>query len=277
MERRTGSVAVVTGGRRGIGRGAALALARGGHDVVIIDLSRDDDAERTLAEVASLGVRAAFVQADIADVGRAAAVCDEAHAAFGRVDVLVNNAGVQVQDRAIEALHTSPESFDRLMDVNLRGTFFVTQAFARSMVATAVDATAYRCIVTVSSSNALHAKVTGAEYCISKAGLTMMNKVFALQLAPHGIDCYEVQPGLIKTDLNVALHERYEPIVRQGLTPVRRWGTADDVGRAVATLASGALPFVTGEVIHVDGGMHIPKSLFENVFVKEKLAANPEH
>jgi NAD(P)-dependent dehydrogenase (short-subunit alcohol dehydrogenase family) len=129
-----------------------------------------------------------------------------------------------------------------------------------------------RCIVTISSSNAQHAKVNGAEYCISKAGLSMVNKIFALQLAPHGIACYEVQPGLIKTDLNAALHTHYEPIVRHGLTPVRRWGTAEDVGRTVATLASGALPFVTGEVIHVDGGLHVPKSPFESPFVKDALA-----
>lgn len=267
-------VAVVTGGRRGIGRGVALALARTGKDVVVLDLARDEDAELTLAGIEALGAKAAFVQADIANVDRATAVCDEVWRTWGRVDVLVNNAGVQVSDRGIDALHTTPESFDRLMQVNLRGTFFLTQAFARRMVADPAAAERYRCIVTISSSNALHAKVLGAEYCISKAGLSMVNKVFALQLAPHGIDCYEVQPGLIKTDLNAALHGRYEPLVRQGLTPVKRWGTAEDVGGVVATLASGALPFVTGEVLHVDGGMHIPKSLFENAFVKERLAGS---
>lgn len=265
-------VAVVTGGRRGIGRGIALALARTGKDVVVLDLARDADADSTLDAIAALGARAKFVQADIADVGRADAVCDEVWNALGRVDVLVNNAGVQVSDRGIDALHTTPDSFDRLMQVNLRGTFFLTQSFARRMVADP-DSENYRCIVTISSSNALHAKVLGAEYCISKAGLSMVNKVFALQLAPHGIDCYEVQPGLIKTDLNAPLHEQYEPLVQQGLTPVKRWGTAQDVGGVVATLASGGLPFVTGEVLHVDGGMHVPKSLFENAFVKEKLAS----
>ncbi len=160
------------------------------------------------------------------------------------------------------------------MAVNMRGTFFLTQAFARRMVATPAPQDGYRCIVTVSSSNAQHAKVKGAEYALSKAGLTMMNKVFALQLAPHRIDCFEVQPGLIKTDLNASLHDRYEPLVQQGLTPVRRWGTADDVGRTVATLAAGGLPFSTGEILHVDGGMHVPKSLFENAFVKQRLEAS---
>lgn len=264
-------VAVVTGGRRGIGRGIVLALAAEGHDVVVVDLSHDADTTETLADVGRLGRQGVFVHADIAQVDQAQAVCDAAFQAFGRVDVLVNNAGIQVQDRNVDVLHTSVESYDRLMAVNMRGTFFLTQAFARRMVAEPPMNGDSRCIVTISSSNAQHAKAAGAEYGLSKAGLTMMNKIFALQLAPYGIACYEVQPGLIKTDLNASLHDRYEPLVQQGLTPVRRWGTAADVGRTVATLASGGLPFVTGEVLHVDGGMHIPKSLFENAFVKEKL------
>jgi 3-oxoacyl-[acyl-carrier protein] reductase len=273
MNRNSRPVAVVTGGRRGIGRGIALALARSGHDVVVLDLTRDSDAENTLAQIAEMGSQAAFVQADIAEAERAQAICEEAYAALGRVDVLVNNAGVQVNDRKIEALETSIESFDRLMTVNLRGTFFLTQAFARRMVSDTVDSPEHpRSIITISSSNAHHAKVNGSEYCISKAGLSMVNKVFALQLAPHGIACYEVQPGLIKTDLNASLHDLYEPIVRQGFTPIRRWGTPEDVGRAVATLACGSLPFVTGETIHVDGGLHVPKSPFESPFVKDALA-----
>lgn len=273
MTRDSRPVAVVTGGRRGIGRGIALALAHSGHDVVVLDRTRDSDAEHTLAQIAASGARAAFVQADIGEVERARAICDEAHAALGRVDVLVNNAGVQVNDRKIEALDTSVESFDRLMHVNLRGTFFLTQAFARRMVADTAECAEHpRSIVTISSSNAQHAKVNGSEYCISKAGLSMVNKVFALQLAPHGIACYEVQPGLIKTDLNASMHDLYEPIVRHGFTPIRRWGTPDDVGRVVATLASGSLPFVTGEIIHVDGGLHVPKSPFESPFVKDALA-----
>jgi NAD(P)-dependent dehydrogenase (short-subunit alcohol dehydrogenase family) len=271
MTSHSNSVAVVTGGRRGIGRGIALALAASGHDVVIVDLSRDADASRTLDEIVRLGRRASFIEADIARVEHADAVCEAAHAALGRVDVLVNNAGVQVHDRDVDALGTTVESYDRLMAVNMRGTFFLTQAFARRMVATPTRPNGYRCIVTISSSNAHHAKVKGAEYAMSKAGLTMMNKIFALQLAPHGIDCFEIQPGLIKTDLNASLHERYEPLVQVGLTPVRRWGTAEDVGRTVASLAAGGLPFATGEILHVDGGMHIPKSLFENAFVKQRL------
>ncbi len=265
----TNRIAVVTGGRRGIGRSIAYALAEAAHDVVLLDAVEDDATQQTLHGLAQRGARASFIQADISDVAQASSLADRAFSVFGPVDVLVNNAGVQVHDRTATVLHTTVESFDRLLGVNLRGTFFLTQAFAQRMVA--APSGTFRSIVTISSSNALHAKTTGVEYCLSKSALTMMNKVFALQLARHGIACFEVQPGLIKTDMNMALHDKYEPLVQQGLMPMPRWGTPEDVGHTVASLASGALRYVTGEVIHVDGGMHIPKSVFENVFVKEKL------
>lgn len=265
-------VAVVTGGRRGIGRGVAFALAESGFDLVLVDLITDDAAAaETLAGVERRGARCRWLRADIAEVALATALCDDAHAVFGRVDVLVNNAGVQVADRTIDVLHTGVESFDRLLGVNLRGTFFVTQAFALRMVAGAAAQGNHRAIVTISSSNAEIAKTRGVEYCLSKSALAMLNKIFALQLAPHGIACYEVRPGLIKTDMNAALHARYEPLVNAGMTPMPRWGTAEDVGRTVAALAGGALRFCTGEVIHVDGGLHIARSPLENPFVRRQL------
>lgn len=266
-------VAVVTGARRGIGRSIALALAENGWDIIIVDLVDDDTTKQTLAELDGYKVRANFVRADVSDVDHAADVCQRSLAAFGRIDALVNNAGVQVLDRGVDILGASVESFDRLINVNLRGTFFITQAFARAMIAQPLPADAFRSIITISSSNALHAKRFGAEYCISKAGLSMVNKIMALQLAPHNIACFEVQPGLIKTDMNKALHAVYEPVVAKGLTPTRRWGYGEDVGRTVATLAGGGLPFSTGQTIYVDGGLHIPKSPFESPFVRDCLPA----
>lgn len=263
-------VAVVTGGRRGIGRAAALALARQGHDVVVADLEEDQDARQTLDAIRAAGTRTRFVQADIAADDGPAALCRQAFEAFGRVDVLVNNAGVQVADRNVDVLDATAESFDRLLRVNLRGTFFVTQAFARRMLQTAAPE-GTRSIITVSSANAAHARATGAEYCISKAALTMMNRVFALRLASAGIFCYEIQPGLIRTDMNRASHERLAPVIDAGLTPVARWGEPADVGETVAALASGALRFCTGETLHVDGGLHVPKSPFESPFVQRAL------
>lgn len=264
-------VAVVTGGRRGIGRGIAYALADQGWRVVLLDLVDDEDTQITRQGLQARGGTHAFIQADLARVEQATAYCGAAVAAFGRVDCLINNAGVQVSNRSLDVLQATVESFDRLMSVNTRGTFFLTQAFARAMLA-AGPSEGFRSIITISSSNAWHAKTHGAEYCMSKSALSMMNKLLALHLAPHDIACYEIQPGLIKTDMNAALHATYQPLVDEGLTPVPRWGTAEDVGRTAATLAGGGLPFATGEIVHVDGGMHIPKSLFENPFVRARLS-----
>lgn len=266
-------VAVVTGARRGIGRSIALALADAGWGIVAIDLLDDDETRKTRDALDDRHARHAFLSADIADVQRAAELCEQAHAAFGRVDALVNNAGVQVTDRNADILHTSVESFDRLMNVNLRGTFFLTQAFARAMLARPTSDGAYRSIITMSSSNALHAKTRGAEYGLSKTGLSMLNKTMALQLAPHGIACFEVQPGLVKTEMNASMHAVYQPIVERGLTPIPRWAFGEDVGKTVVTLADGGLPFCTGQTIYVDGGLHIPKSPFESPFVRDHLAA----
>jgi NAD(P)-dependent dehydrogenase (short-subunit alcohol dehydrogenase family) len=273
MNQKIGRVAAVTGGRRGIGRAIALALAAQGWSVVVIDLQQDAQAQDTLDAIRATGSRAAFVKADISIAENAGQTAAEAFSAFGGMDALVNNAGVQVTDRSVDVLHASIESFDRLMDVNMRGTFFLTQAFANGMLRHKKDASGFSSIITISSANALHAKTRGAEYCISKAGLSMMNKILALQLAPHGIACYEVQPGLIKTEMNASMHAAYEPIVAGGLTPIRRWGFAEDVGATVATLAGGGLPFATGETLHVDGGLHIPKSPFESPFVRSQLPA----
>jgi 3-oxoacyl-[acyl-carrier protein] reductase len=267
-------VAVVTGGRRGLGRGICFSLAESGHDIVVIDLVNDEATEKTIAGINALGRQAAFVQGDIGSPESAGTLCLAAHDAFGRVDVLVSNAGVMVQDRTADVLQTTIESFDRLMSINLRGTFFLMQAFAQRMVTAQAEDPGFRTLITISSSNASLAKTTGAEYCISKAGIAMANKVFALKLAPHGIACYEVQPGIMKTDMNVSLHEKYTPILSAGLSPIPRWGTDMDVGRAVCALASGALSFGTGEVIHVDGGLHIARSPFESPFVREKLASS---
>lgn len=266
------ATAVVTGGRRGIGRGIAYAFAERGWNVVVLDIFDDEATQATLEGIRSRGARAAFVQSDVADVERSAEFAQQALSAFGRVDSLVNNAGVQVQDRSLDFLSTTVESFDRLVNVNLRGTYFLTQAFARLMLAQPPRDDAFRSIITVSSSNAANAKTRGAEYCISKSGLTMLNKVLALQMAPHGIACYEIQPGLIKTDMNESVHALYEPIVAEGLSPVPRWGYVEDVGRVVATAATGGLPFCTGETLHVDGGLHIPKSPFESPFLRARMA-----
>jgi 3-oxoacyl-[acyl-carrier protein] reductase len=245
-------IALVTGGRRGIGRGVALALAKSGFDIVINDLVEDDAAAETVAAIAALGRRAAVVVGDIADIAGLDSMVDAAWQRFGAIDCLVNNAGVSVLSRG-DLLDVSLESYDRCLDINLRGPFFLTQKIARRMLE--APATGQRSIITISSVSSEVVSVARGEYCISKAGLSMMSKLFAARLAESGIAVFEVRPGIIRTDMTRPSAERLDQLIAEGFTPIRRWGEPDDVGRAVATLASGGLPFSVGEVVHVDGGL----------------------
>jgi NAD(P)-dependent dehydrogenase (short-subunit alcohol dehydrogenase family) len=250
-------IALVTGARRGIGRGIAHALAAAGFDIVVNDLADDDDARETLAIVRRNGRRAAFLQASIADLPGHAQLVDRAFAAFGTLDCLVNNAGIQVKVRG-DVLDVTPASFDELLAVNLRGTFFLTQAVARRMLAESRGAgDPPRSIVTISSANARIVGPNRAEYCFAKTGLAMMNQLFALRLADADIACYEIRPGIIRTDMTAPAAERYDRLIADGIAPIRRWGEPEDVGRTVAALAARALPFNTGDAFHVDGGLHI--------------------
>jgi NAD(P)-dependent dehydrogenase (short-subunit alcohol dehydrogenase family) len=152
-------------------------------------------------------------------------------------------------------LQVTPESYDRLMAINLRGPFFLTQAVARRMVE--VKSSSFRSIITVSSSNAEFAAIDRAEYCISKSGLSMMAQLYAARLADHGIGSCEIRPGIIRTQMTAVVKEKYDALIAEGLTPIRRWGEPEDVGKAVAMLATGQLGYSTGEVLHVDGGLAI--------------------
>ena len=253
------SVAVVTGARQGIGKGIALALAVSGFDIVMADTVQDDVAQQTLSEICALGAQCQFVVADIANVDNRLLTADQLFAAFGRVDALVNNAGVQVKVRG-DLLDVSPESFDRVMGINLRGTFFLTQAVAKKMIAQSDAPTPqHRCIVTISSANAYLVGPDRPEYCFSKMSLSMMTKAFALRLGKHGIATYEIRPGIIRTAMTLPVKEKYDGWIANGLTPMARWGEPDDVGKTVATLANGLMPFSTGDAFHVDGGLHIQK------------------
>jgi NAD(P)-dependent dehydrogenase (short-subunit alcohol dehydrogenase family) len=248
-------IALVTGARRGIGRGIALALADAGFDLVVNDVI--DDAHETLDAIRARGRRATFAQGSIAELAGQARLVEQAFGAYGTLDCLVNNAGIQVRVRG-DLLDVKPESFDELLAVNLRGTFFLTQAVAKRMLPEPRSpGDPPRSIVTISSVNARIAGPNRAEYCIAKTGLAMLNQLFALRLADAGIMCFEIRPGIIRTDMTAPAKERYDRLIAEGFTPVRRWGEPADVGRTVAALASGALPFSTGDAFHVDGGLHI--------------------
>lgn len=248
-------VAFITGAGRGIGRGIALALAAQGFRIVVNDMQASADLDETLALLAARGAQAKAVVGDISAISDHQDLIDTAWAAFGRIDCLVNNAGVSVVTRG-DMLDVTSQSFDRLMTINLRGPFFLTQACARRMVAT--PTAGFRSIITISSMNAEAASPDRAEYCISKTGLSMMTKLFALRLASEGIHAYEVRPGVIRTAMTAVAKDKYDRIFADNGAPLSRWGEPEDVGRAVATLAGGAFPYSTGEVIHVDGGLSLP-------------------
>jgi NAD(P)-dependent dehydrogenase (short-subunit alcohol dehydrogenase family) len=251
-------LAIVTGARRGIGRAIAVLFAQNGFDLALADLEAGDDLQGVAAECRAGGARAEGFQLDIADIGRHAAFLDAVEAALAPADCLVNNAGVSVLARG-DLLDVTPESFDRCLAVNTRGTFFLTQAVARRMIAAAAPGERHRSIVIVSSANAVAASVQRGEYCVSKAAVSMASLLFAVRLSDHGIGVYELQPGLIATEMTVPSRARYEALVQDGGTVVKRWGAPGDVARAALTAAQGLLPYTVGQPIRVDGGLTIPK------------------
>jgi NAD(P)-dependent dehydrogenase (short-subunit alcohol dehydrogenase family) len=258
-------VALVTGANRGIGRGIAWALADAGFDLALCDLAHDADTEATLAGLAARAARTVFHAGDVAALEGHGALLDAARSLSGRIDCLVNNAGVPAVRRG-DLLALRPEDFDRVLAVNLRAPFFLAQAVARAMLADGdgearADSVGRRprSILTVSSISATHASPERAEYCLSKSALPMMTRLLALRLAAHGIAVWEVRPGIVRTPMTAPVTARYDALIEDGLVPQGRWGEAADVGRTVASLASGALPFATGEAVHVDGGLHIAR------------------
>jgi len=248
-------LAVVTGARRGIGAGIAIELASRGFDIALTDIEATG-AEETLAAIEAQSARSRLFAFDLGDIDRHADVVGQICAWGGPISCLVNNAGLPAARRG-DLLDVAVESFDRVLDVNLRGTFFFTQAVARHMLACA---SAYaRSIVTISSVSVEMASIERGEYCLSKAGLGMLTKLFALRLAPHGIGVFEVRPGVIRTPMTEGVSGTYDQRIAEGLVPMNRWGCPEDVARVVAALAGGQLAFSTGSVVHVDGALSIPR------------------
>jgi 3-oxoacyl-[acyl-carrier protein] reductase len=249
--------AIVTGASRGIGRGIALSLAGAGFQVVV-NYARNVDAAREVAErVEAAGGHAHLVQADIAAATERERLVDESYQACGRIDLLVNNAGVSPAVRA-DLLEATEQSFDRVIGINLKGPYFLTQQVARRMIEQVHSGSVSSPkIVTISSISAYAASVNRGDYCLAKAGLGMLTALYAARLAEHGIGVYEIRPGIVATDMTGPVKERYDALIAGGLTPIRRWGRPEDVGRAVLAIATDLLPFSTGQVIDVDGGFHL--------------------
>jgi 3-oxoacyl-[acyl-carrier protein] reductase len=245
-------IAIVTGASRGIGRGIASALGREKWTVVVNYVANAAAARETANEIDSSGGRALALQADISRTEDRRRLMEETVKHFGRIDLLVNNAGVAPHVRT-DILDADEDSFDRLLAVNLKGPYFLTQLAARQMIEQGGGGT----IITVSSISAYAASTNRGDYCIAKAGLGMMTALFAARLAEHGINVYEIRPGIVATDMTEPVKEKYDKLIAEGLTPIRRWGQPEDVGKAVVAIAAGLLPFSTGEVINVDGGFHL--------------------
>ena len=254
----TAKTALVTGASRGIGRGIAVELARAGCRVAINYAGNAEAAAEALRLVRAAGGDGFVIQGDIAASADRARLVGETVKAFGRLDLLVNNAGVAPKVRA-DLLEAGEESFDRLYAINLKGPFFLTQLAAKQMVGQAPDAEGCRGrIVNITSISAYTASTNRGDYCMVKAGLAMMTKLFADRLAADGINVYEIRPGIVATDMTSGVKAKYDKLIlEQGLLPIRRWGRPEDVGLAVRAIAEGRFPFSTGAVFDVDGGHHL--------------------
>lgn len=253
-------VALITGSSRGIGRGIALALARAGTHHLAINYAGNEAAASecvALCNEALGGKRcAAAFKADIGSAPDRAALLEGVRSTFGRLDLLVNNAGVAPEVRA-DILEASEESFDRLIRINLKGPYFLTAAAASWMMATAPIPGLARAIVNITSISAFTASVNRGDYCVAKAGLSMMTKLFAVRLAEARIGVFEIQPGIIETDMTGPVKAKYDTLFAAGLAPINRWGQPDDIGRVVVAIARGDFPYSTGETFHADGGFHL--------------------
>jgi len=252
-------VALVTGGRRGIGLGIARHLAADGCDIVIADIVDSAEAQEAIAQLEKLQAQVLYCRCDVSAAADRQRLIDETRRRFGRLNVLVNNAGVAPKVRA-DILEATEESFDRLISINLKGPYFLTQLAARWMIEQKKADSAFSgCIINISSISATVASTSRGDYCISKAGISMATALWAARLGEFDIPVYEIRPGIIATDMTAAVREKYDKLIAEGLLIQGRWGLPEDVGRAAAALARGDFAYSTGTVIHVDGGFHVQR------------------
>ena len=252
-------IAFITGGTRGIGFGVALALGKAGFDLAVNGMRNEGEVTDALEELRKLGVNVAYFQGNVAVREDRQAMVDKILSHFGSVNVLVNNAGIAPRERA-DILHAKEEIWDEVMEINLKGPYFLTQLFANYFVEKKLENPLFEAsIINISSISAFVASVNRGEYCISKAGIAMATKLWATRLGEYDIPVYEIQPGIIKTDMTSGVVEKYDKLFQEGISLQRRWGLPDDVGKVAAMLAQGNMPYATGQAIKVDGGLHIQR------------------
>ncbi len=250
--------AIVTGGGRGIGFAIAHQMGKDGYDVVLMGRSPEDVYKSNLDILSKEGINYLYIQGGIENACDRQKCVNETIAKFGRIDVLINNAGVAPAERR-DLLEMTEESFDHVVGINTKGTMFMTQLVARQMVKQEIKDSKRGIIVNVSSCSAVVSSINRGEYCISKAGVSMLTKLYADRLADEGIFVYEVRPGVIATEMTAKAKEKYDALIQQGLFPIKRWGTPEDVALAVSAFCSGKFLYTTGSYIDVDGGFHIQR------------------
>lgn len=252
-------VALITGGTRGIGLGIAAELAKAGFDLALNGIREQASVEPVLENLRREGARVVYFQGDVSVKGDRIRMVEAVMKQYNRVNVLVNNAGVAPKERR-DILDATEESFEHVLHINLQGPYFLTQLMANKMIeAKRVWPDEFFCIVNVSSVSASFASVNRGEYCISKAGIAMATKLWASRLGEFEIPVYEIQPGVIRSDMTSGVTEKYDRLFQNGLAIQSRWGVPQDVGRVAAAMATGSLPYSTGQVVLVDGGMSIPR------------------
>lgn len=252
-------VALITGGSRGIGLGIARSLADTGCHLAINGMRSEESIGSTLAELRQIGVDVLYCRGNVGEANDRERIIRQTLDHFGQLNILVNNAGVAPSERS-DVLEMSEDSYDRVMGINLKGAFFLSQAAAKAMIRTKESHPGFQaCIINISSISATIASINRGEYCISKAGMTMVTKLLATRLGEVDIQVYEIRPGVIKTDMTEVVQQKYDHLIEKGLTITPRWGYPEDVGKVAAALVQGDFPYSTGQVIMVDGGLTIPR------------------
>ncbi len=252
-------VALVTGAGRGIGRGIAEKLAEEGYNIVVDDVHAEQDVKDTIQALTDKGAEALYIQADISKAEDRDRIVNEIKSRFGRIDLLVNNAGVAPKVR-MDILEATEESFDRVLNINLRGPYFLTQKIANWMIEQKKQDPKRNCqIINTGSLSSYASSPARGEYCVSKAGVSMMTKLYADRLAEFDIPVYEIRPGIIATDMTSVVKEKYDNLIEGGLLPTKRWGYPEDIANAVIGIAKGYFAYSTGQVFNVDGGFHLPR------------------
>ncbi|MEX2170395.1 MAG: 3-ketoacyl-ACP reductase [Pirellulales bacterium] len=252
-------IALITGGTRGIGLGIATALAREGYDLAVNGVRPEGDVADTLVQLRSHGGRVVYCRGDVGIGKDRTAIVDRVRKELGALHVLVNCAGITSPGRK-DLLDATEEAFDQVMAVNLKGRFFLTQLFARWIIEQHERDKSFRgCVINISSVSGQLASMNRGDYCLSWAATAMATKLWAVRLAPHGIAVYEIRPGIIETDMTAPVKEKYDKLIAEGLLLEPRWGTPEDIGRAAAALCRGDIPYATGQVLTIDGGMTIQR------------------